>query len=88
MAGKHRSFLRDHKFTVTDFIVLYSVAMAIALPMFYGLIWLMSPFIGVAAPVDAVVVLIVLAFLLSTASGLRIALMVVRRKARGRSHPK
>lgn len=84
MAGK-REFLRDHEFTLTDFAVWYGTTLVIALPMFHGLLWLMGLTIGIAVPADAVLTLILLAFLLSTCVGMSVGLSLVRLKARRRS---
>lgn len=83
-----REFLRDHKFTVADYAVLYGVTVVIAVPMFYVLIWLMSLALGVASPMDAALVLIFLTFLLSAGTGMSVALTLIRRMSRKRSRSK
>lgn len=88
MAGSKRTFLRDHKFTVADHAVFFGVTMVIAMPMIYALVWLMSLALGAALPVDAALVLITLALLLSACTGMSVALTLIRWMAQGRSRPK
>lgn len=88
MGDDKRSFLREHRFTVTDYIVLCVVTIVVGEPMFYAIIWLMGQILGVAVPVDAVLMLILLTFLLSTCAGMSAALVLLRRMVRKRSDPK
>ena len=85
--GSKREFLRDHKFTVMDYVVFYGGTPVVTLPVFYVLIWLMDLGLGVTPPVDAIFMLIFLAFLLSACAGISVALAVVRHVAQkqGRS---
>lgn len=83
-----RSFLRDHKFTAVDNLIFFGLSPLISVPMFFGLIWLMGQVIGVAAATDAVVMLVILAFLLSAASGMSVSLALVKRMAQRRARSK
>lgn len=84
MNDSKRSFLRNHEFTTLDYVLFFGLSPLLGLPMFYGLIWLMAPFIGIAAPVDAVWMLVVLSLLLSACVGMSISLAMIRRIARKR----
>lgn len=84
MAGK-REFLRDHDFSLMDYVVWHGTMVVIALPMFYALLWLMDLAVGVAVPADAALMLIFLTFLFSACAGMSAGLSLVRFRARKRS---